>query len=144
MAAPTDLPIGSLHIMLRSFQNGKFVGSLRGYAGTHVDDLLAIAPWSLAHLIEKALGQAFPIDEWAGELFSYLGSEICYGDGEVILSQQASCESVFRSNGVLFFLRKGADIRSNFWIVDICDRHIGVIPSFLHSRSRELESGNPP
>ena len=54
------------------------------------------------------------------------------------------CESFFGSNGVLLLLRKGANICSSFWIVDICDRHIGVIPSFLHSRSRELESGNPP
>ena len=40
-----------------------------------------------------ALGQAFPIGEWESELFSYLGSEIYFGDDKVVLSQQAYAES---------------------------------------------------
>ena len=36
------------------------------------------------------------------------------------------------------------NIYSNFWIIDIYDRYIGIIPRFLYPRSRELESGNPP
>ena len=33
---------------------------------------------------------------------------------------------------------------SNFWTVHVCDRRIGVVSSFLHSRPGGLESGNPP
>ena len=70
------------------------------------------------------------------------------GMGPRMLGLQSSAfAAASASSGVmvvLLFLRQGTHIRSNFWIVDICDRHIGVIPSFLHPCSRELESGNPP
>ena len=79
--------------VLRRFANGGFVGGPRGYIGTHVDDLLVIAPTTTSRLIENALGQAFPVGEWESELFNYLGSEIYYGDEEVVLCQQAYTES---------------------------------------------------
>ena len=79
--------------MLRQYVNGKLTGEPKGYVGTHVDDLLTIAPTSISKLIEEALNQAFPIGEWESELFSYLGSEIYYGDDEVVLSQQVYAES---------------------------------------------------
>ena len=79
--------------VLRQYQDGKFTGIPKGYVGTHVDDLLVIASTSISKLIEEALGQAFPIGEWESELFSYLGSEIYFGDDEVVLSQQAYAES---------------------------------------------------
>ena len=85
-------PLDPCIFMLRRFVSGKFIGEPRGYVGTHVDDLLTIAPTSVSKLIEEALSQAFPVGEWESELFSYLGSEICYGDDEVVLSQQVYAE----------------------------------------------------
>ena len=86
-------PLDPCIFMLREYANGKFVGQPRGYVGTHVDDLLVIAPTTTSRLIEEALGQAFPVGEWESELFNYLGSEIYFGDEEVVLSQQAYAES---------------------------------------------------
>ena len=86
-------PLDPCIFVLRQFVNGGFVGRPRGYIGTHVDDLLVIAPTSTSRLIEKALGHAFPVGEWESELFNYLGSEIYYGDEEVVLCQQAYAES---------------------------------------------------
>ena len=86
-------PLDPCIFVLRQFLDGKFSGAPRGYIGTHVDDLLVIASTSTSKLIEEALGQAFPIGEWESELFNYLGSEIYFGDNEVVLSQQAYAES---------------------------------------------------
>ena len=86
-------PLDPCIFVLRQYSGGRFCGKPRGYIGTHVDDLLVIAPTSTSRLIEQALNQAFPIDEWESELLNYLGSEIYYGDGEVVLCQQAYAES---------------------------------------------------
>ena len=86
-------PLDPCIFVLRQFVSGRFVGEPKGYIGTHVDDLLVIAPATTSKLVEKALGQAFPVGEWESELFNYLGSEIYYGDGEVVLCQQAYAES---------------------------------------------------
>ena len=86
-------PLDPCIFVFRQYSGGSFVGQPRGYIGTHVDDLLVIAPTSISSMIELALSQAFPIDEWESELFNYLGSEIYYGDGEVVLRQQAYAES---------------------------------------------------
>ena len=86
-------PLDPCIFVLRQFLNGKFSGIPKGYVGTHVDDLLVIASTSTSRLIEEALAQAFPIGEWESELFNYLGSEIYFGDDEVVLSQQAYAES---------------------------------------------------
>ena len=86
-------PLDPCIFMLRQYVNDKLTGEPKGYVGTHVDDLLTIAPTSISKLIEEALNQVFPIGEWESELFSYLGSEIYYGDDEVVLSQQVYAES---------------------------------------------------
>ena len=86
-------PLDPCIFMLREYVSEKFIGPPRGYVGTHVDDLLVIAPTTVSKLIEEALGQAFPVGEWESELFNYLGSEIYYGDEEVVLSQQAYAET---------------------------------------------------
>ena len=86
-------PLDPCIFMLRHFADGKFAGEPKGYVGTHVDDLLVIASTSTSRLIEDALGEAFPVGDWESELFNYLGSEIYYGDEEVVLSQQAYAES---------------------------------------------------
>ena len=86
-------PLDPCIFVLKEYRGGKFVGAPRGYVGTHVDDLLVIAPGSVSMLVEQALGQAFPVGDWESELFNYLGSEIYYGDNEAVLSQQAYAES---------------------------------------------------
>ena len=86
-------PLDPCIFVLKEYRDGKFSGKPKGYVGTHVDDLLVIASTSTSKLIETALGQAFPIGEWESELFNYLGSEIYFGDDEVVLSQQAYAES---------------------------------------------------
>ena len=94
-------PLDPCIFVLRQFLNGKFSGIPKGYVVTHVDDLLVIASTSTSRLIEEALAQAFPIGEWESELFNYLGSEIYFGDDEVVLSQQAYAESRLFSLDIL-------------------------------------------
>ena len=86
-------PLDPCIFVLRECSKEKFIGVPKGYVGTHVDDLLVIAATTVSKLIEEGLGHAFPIGEWESELFNYLGSEIYYGDNEVVLSQQAYAES---------------------------------------------------
>ena len=57
-------PLDPCIFVLRQFVSGRFVGEPKGYIGTHVDDLLVIAPATTSKLVEKALGQAFPVGEW--------------------------------------------------------------------------------
>ena len=86
-------PLDPCIFTLRQYQNGKFVGSPIGYVGTHVDDLLVVAPGSVSELIQGALSKEFPIDDWETQLFNYLGSEISYTDEEVIMSQKTYSET---------------------------------------------------
>ena len=86
-------PLDPCIFVLKEYCDGKYFGAPKGYVGTHVDDLLVFASAKVSKLIEEALGQVFPIGEWESELFSYLGSEIYFGDDQIVLSQQAYAES---------------------------------------------------
>ena len=56
----------------RKVDSSGFSGPPIGY----VDDLLLLVVAPGTTLIEQALSQEFPIDDWEAELFSYLGSEV--------------------------------------------------------------------
>ena len=82
-------PLDPCVFTLRKADGSGFSGPPIGYVGTHVDDLLAVAPGTVSTLIKQALSQEFPIDDWEAELFSYLGSEVHCCDDEVVMSQKS-------------------------------------------------------
>ena len=82
-------PLDPCVFTLRKADGNGFSGPPIGYVGTHVDDLLVVAPGTISTLIERALSQEFPIDDWEAELFSYLGSEVHCCDDEVVMSQKS-------------------------------------------------------
>ena len=86
-------PLDPCIFTLREFRDGVYHESPLGYVGTHVDDLLVVAPGSVSELIQNALSKEFPIDDWESQLFNYLGSEISYTEEEVTLSQRAYSET---------------------------------------------------
>ena len=73
-------PLDPCIFMLREYKEGKFTGQPKGYVGTHVDDLLTVAPTAVSKLIEEALGHTFPVGEWESELFNWLGDLLWGGD----------------------------------------------------------------
>ena len=77
-------PLDPCVFTLRKVDSSGFSGPPIGYVGTHVDD-----PETVSTLIEQALSQEFPIDDWEAELFSYLGSKVHCCDDEVVMSQKS-------------------------------------------------------
>ncbi|CAE7733722.1 GIP [Symbiodinium sp. CCMP2592] len=75
------------------FRDEKFVGKPIGYVGTHVDDLLVVAPRSVKKAICEALSRTFPVDSWEERAFSYVGTEISYDENGAYLNQQSYVES---------------------------------------------------
>ena len=82
-------PLDPCIFTLRKADDSGFSGTPIGYVGTHVDDLLVVAPGTVSALIKHALSQEFPIDDWEAELFSYLGSEVHCCDDEVVMNQKS-------------------------------------------------------
>ena len=86
-------PLDPCIFTLRKAEGEGFSGAPIGYVGTHVDDLLVVAPKTISTLIEEALSREFPIDDWEAALFSYLGSEVHCCDDEVVMNQKAYVET---------------------------------------------------
>ena len=79
--------------LLRRRDGERFVGRPLAYVGSHVDDLLVIAPTSIGNVVEKKLSDTFPVDTWEDDEFAYLGSEIvCRGDS-VLFRQKPYIEN---------------------------------------------------
>ena len=54
-----------------------------------------------------------------------------------------SFHRLFGSDGCLFFYRESCDESSDLCVVHVYNGEVSIIPSFLHSMNRELQSGNP-
>ena len=57
------------------------------YLGVHVDDVLLVGGGGLCELLKQRLSQEFPIQDWEGEKFEYVGSYIEIFEDRVKISQ---------------------------------------------------------
>ena len=74
--------------MLKEKKGDDYVGKAIGYIGTHVDDILVIAPKSISTKIKEGLSKTFPIEKWEVDHLDYIGSEIEVYEEEVKVSQK--------------------------------------------------------
>ena len=79
--------------MLRKLVDNKLDGDPVGYVGSHVDDLLVVAPDSIGKIIKDKLSKVFPVDTWEDDEFAYLGSEIACKEDYVLFRQKPYIES---------------------------------------------------
>ena len=59
---------------------------------THVDDLMLLTEKPLVPLVQKALQERFPVDEWQDTDFEYVGCEYKVSEDEVFISQKGYTE----------------------------------------------------
>ncbi|CAE7467344.1 RE2 [Symbiodinium sp. CCMP2456] len=86
-------PLDPCVFLLRKVVNGKMEGPPVGYVGSHVDDLLVIAPATIGDAIKAELSKTFPVDTWENDEFAYLGSEIICKDDTVVFRQKPYIEN---------------------------------------------------
>ena len=79
--------------LLHKVVDGKISGSPVGYVGTHVDDLLVIAPKSIGDAVKRELSKVFPVDSGEEDEFAYLGSEIICREDSVTFRQKPYIEN---------------------------------------------------
>ena len=79
--------------LLRRREGERMVGQPRAYVGSHVDDLLVIAPTSIGDIVKKQLSNTFPVDTWEDDNFAYLGSEIVCEKETVLFRQKPYIEN---------------------------------------------------
>lgn len=63
-------------------------GIVRGMLLTHVDDIMLTAEPELVPLMQTALQEKFPVDEWQADEFEYVGCEYKCTDDYVHISQK--------------------------------------------------------
>ena len=61
---------------------------VRGLLLTHVDDIMLLTEMDLKPLIQEALQQRFPVDEWVADEFEYVGCEYKCTQERVFISQK--------------------------------------------------------
>ncbi|CAE7307731.1 GIP [Symbiodinium sp. CCMP2592] len=79
--------------ILRKVIEEKMTGPPVAYVGTHVDDLLVIAPKSVGDGVKAELSKVFPVDSWEEDEFAYLGSEIICREDTVVFRQKPYIEN---------------------------------------------------
>ncbi|CAE7615546.1 GIP [Symbiodinium sp. CCMP2592] len=79
--------------ILRRVVDGKMSGPPVAYVGTHVDDLLVVAPRSVGDAVKSELSKVFPVDSWEDDEFAYLGSEIICREDSVLFRQKPYIDS---------------------------------------------------
>ena len=67
---------------------GKDSKKVRGLMLTHVDDIMLLAEPALCPLVQKGLGELFPVEEWESGSFEYVGCEYCCTKDEVRITQK--------------------------------------------------------
>ena len=86
-------PLDPCIFVLREKIDGGFRGAGIGFVGSHVDDLLVIAPSTFGELIKKELSAAFPVDVWEDDEFSYVGMELKCDEFGVSVTQTSYVDS---------------------------------------------------
>ena len=79
--------------LLRQRTHNGHRGVPKGYVGSHVDDLLVVAPSTVGDKIKAELSRVFPVETWEENEFAYLGSEIICHDDSVMFRQKPYIES---------------------------------------------------
>ena len=62
--------------------------TVHGLLLTHVDDDMLMAERELVPLLQKALQDRFPVDEWVSDEFEYVGCEYKCSEQEVRITQK--------------------------------------------------------
>ncbi|CAE7224992.1 GIP [Symbiodinium sp. KB8] len=86
-------PLDPCIFMLKEKRASSYVGRPIGYIGTHVDDILVIAPKTVGERIKEGLSKTFPIDKWEVNHLDYIGSEIEVTEDQVKVSQKKYVET---------------------------------------------------
>ena len=68
-------------------ESGPILEPPEAYLGVHVDDVLLVGDGTLCDLLKHSLSAEFPIQDWEGEKFEYVGSFIEIFDDRVKVTQ---------------------------------------------------------